>query len=46
MKSGGNLRLKQFFETYRMPSEAPIDFKYKTKAGCYYREMLKNEIES
>jgi len=41
MKCGGNLKLKQFFEFYNMPKEAPIDFKYKTKAGVYYRELLK-----
>ena len=41
MKNGGNQRLQQFFEYYKMPKDAPIDFKYKTKAGIYYREAVK-----
>jgi len=41
MKSGGNLKLRQFFEYYKMPKDAPMDFKYKTRAGAYYRELLK-----
>jgi hypothetical protein len=41
MRNGGNLKLRQFFENYKIPSDKPIDFKYRTKAGVYYREMLK-----
>jgi len=41
MKSGGNARLREFFDNYKIPSEGPIDAKYRTKAGAYYREMLK-----
>jgi len=41
MKNGGNTRLREFFDNYKIPQEGPIDFKYRTKAGAYYREMLK-----
>jgi hypothetical protein len=41
MKNGGNAKLRGFFESYGVPKDSPIDFKYKTKAGYYYREMLK-----
>ena len=40
MKNGGNQKLRQFFEYYGMPKDAPIDFKFKTKAGFYYRELV------
>jgi len=45
MKQGGNGKLKQFFEYYKMPKDAPLDFKYKTKAGFFYRELLKAQAE-
>jgi len=45
MKAGGNAKLKQYFESYNMPKDAPMDFKYRTKAGYYYREMLKATAE-
>jgi hypothetical protein len=45
MKQGGNAKLKQFFEYYKMPKDAPIDFKYKTKAGYFYRDLLKAQAE-
>jgi len=45
MKKGGNRRLREFFEKYMISKDAPIDFKYKTRAGAYYREMLKTEVE-
>jgi len=38
MKAGGNAKLKQYFESYKMPKDAPMDFKYRTRAGIYYRE--------
>jgi ADP-ribosylation factor GTPase-activating protein 1 len=41
MRNGGNARLREFFENYNIPKDGPIDFKYRTKAGQYYREMLK-----
>jgi len=41
MKNGGNTRMREFFDNYKIPQEGPIDFKYRTKAGAYYREMLK-----
>lgn len=40
MKNGGNAKLRAFFESYNLPKDGPIDFKYKTKAGFYYREMV------
>lgn len=45
MFQGGNKKLRDFFAQYNIPKEAPADFKYKTKAGIYYREMVrKNSI--
>ncbi|OMJ89154.1 hypothetical protein SteCoe_8784 [Stentor coeruleus] len=41
MTAGGNATLKNFFDSYNMPSSATIDFKYCTVAAKYYREMLK-----
>ena len=40
MKNGGNAKLRAFFESYKIPMDGPIDFKYSTKAGAYYREMV------
>lgn len=45
MLQGGNQKLKDFFENYNIPKESPIDFKFKTKAGIYYREKLKCIVE-
>jgi ADP-ribosylation factor GTPase-activating protein 1 len=45
MKQGGNKKLREFFEYYKMPKDAPVDFKYKTKAGFFYRELLKAQAE-
>ncbi len=42
MRNGGNARLREFFENYNIPKDGPIDFKYRTKAGQYYREMVGN----
>lgn len=41
MRNGGNAKLKSFFENYKIPDDKPIDYKYRTKAGTYYRDMLK-----
>mgnify|MGYP001559659965 CR=1 FL=1 len=41
----GNKKLKDFFFQYNIGSNSPIDFKYKTKAGQYYRDMLKALVE-
>ena len=38
---GGNQTLKNFFATYKMPSDSSTQFKYCTLAAKYYREMLK-----
>ncbi|EGR27081.1 hypothetical protein IMG5_201980 [Ichthyophthirius multifiliis] len=45
MLQGGNKKLWDFFESYNIPKDSPIDFKYKTKAGIYYRELLKSIVE-
>jgi len=45
MKTGGNAKLRAFFDKYKMPKDAPMDFKYRTKAGIYYREQLKATAE-
>jgi hypothetical protein len=41
MTAGGNTSLKTFFAMYSIPLNASDDFKYKTVACEYYREMLK-----
>lgn len=41
MKNGGNARLRAFFDSFHIPKDGPVDFKYRTKAGAYYRDMLK-----
>jgi len=41
MRNGGNAKLRTFFENYKIPQDKSIDFKYRTKAGVYYRDMLK-----
>ena len=37
---GGNKNLKDYYESLEFPKTAPIDFKYKSKAGKYYREKV------
>ena len=46
MKNGGNAKLRSFFESYNMPKDGPTDFKYKTKAGQYYRDMVSMKWEN
>jgi len=46
MRNGGNARLRSFFENYNIPKDGPVDFKYRTKAGAYYRDMLKALAEN
>jgi hypothetical protein len=43
MKHGGNTKLKEFFQKYNIPSDGPLEFKYKTRAAYYYREMVLNK---
>eukprot|EP01017_Pseudomicrothorax_dubius_P011155 TRINITY_DN1411_c0_g1_i2.p1 TRINITY_DN1411_c0_g1~~TRINITY_DN1411_c0_g1_i2.p1 ORF type:complete len:230 (+),score=88.60 TRINITY_DN1411_c0_g1_i2:389-1078(+) len=43
--NGGNAKLKEFFQSYNIPENAPIAHKYKTKAGLFYRERLKAIVE-
>lgn len=45
MMKGGNKRLREFFEEYKIPKEAPVDFKYKTKAAAYFRDTVKHFFE-
>lgn len=46
MMYGGNGKLRQFFKSYGIPEDAPIDFKYRTRAGQYYRDQLKALVEN
>jgi len=41
MKNGGNAALWACFRNFEIPLDRPIDYKFRTKAGVYYREMLK-----
>ena len=43
---GGNKRLREYMETYMLPSDMNIYTKYNCKALIYYREVLKNEVEN
>eukprot|EP00358_Blepharisma_japonicum_P006141 CAMPEP_0202942644 /NCGR_PEP_ID=MMETSP1395-20130829/2873_1 /ASSEMBLY_ACC=CAM_ASM_000871 /TAXON_ID=5961 /ORGANISM="Blepharisma japonicum, Strain Stock R1072" /LENGTH=352 /DNA_ID=CAMNT_0049639149 /DNA_START=171 /DNA_END=1229 /DNA_ORIENTATION=- len=45
MSNGGNRRLREFFNSYSMPPNCTIQFRYYTKAAEYYRELLKSEVE-
>ena len=38
--NGGNERIWDAFKFYKMPKDVPMDFKYKTKIGYYYRTMV------
>jgi ADP-ribosylation factor GTPase-activating protein 1 len=40
MRNGGNINLKAFFARYKIAPDAPIDFKFKTKAAQYYRDKV------
>lgn len=40
MVNGGNLKLRNFFEKYFIPKDGPMDFKYRTKAGYHYRDIV------
>ena len=43
---GGNQKLEKFFsDKYKIDPRSPPDYKYKTNAAIYYREMLKAKIE-
>jgi len=41
MKNGGNSALKSCFSSYNLPQDQSMEYKYHTKVGVYYREMLK-----
>ena len=40
MMTGGNAAFTDFFHIYKL-IDAPMDFKYRTKAAYFYREVLK-----
>ena len=40
MRNGGNINLKNYLARYKIAPDAPIDFKFKTKAAQYYREKV------
>jgi len=40
MVLGGNKNLKDYFKSLNFPETSPLDFKYKTKAGQYYRDRV------
>lgn len=37
MRDGGNKQLEDFFALYKIKKQAPVDFKYKTKAAEFFR---------
>jgi len=41
---GGNQSLKDYFKNLNFPDNSPMDFKYKTKAGQYYRDRVHNNL--
>ena len=45
MRIGGNRRLREFLNSYDMPTSFDIMQKYYTKAADYYRQLLKAEAE-
>lgn len=45
MTAGGHSALRNFFALYKIPSDSPNEFKYRTMACEYYREMLKMMAE-
>ena len=47
MSIGGNSRLEKFFKKYQLDKKFPSkSHRYKTKAGRYYRDLLKSEIKN
>ena len=42
MINGGNMKLRDFFDKYYIPKDGPMNFKYRTKAGYYYRKQVKS----
>lgn len=45
MQNGGNAKLHEFFSNYPTPSDAPVGYKFLTRAAFYYREKLKATSE-
>lgn len=41
MMYGGNRNLRNFFDSFGLIGKGSVDFKYKTKAGQYYRDKVR-----
>ena len=41
---GGNKNLKDFFKEMNFSPSSPLEFRYRTKAGQYYRDRVNNLI--
>lgn len=41
---GGNSRFKETMNKYKIVDDAAIDYKYKTKAAEYHRQLLRSEV--
>lgn len=41
MVNGGNMKLRDFFDKYYIPKDGPMNFKYRTKAGYFYRKQVR-----
>ena len=44
MRNGGNSNLKNYFARYKIASDSPIEYKFKTKASQYYRDKVNNNV--
>lgn len=40
MLAGGNDKMKQHFQKYKISESAPAEFKFKTEAAHYYRQLV------
>ena len=45
LSQGGNFKLQKIWEEYSIDPKDPVEKKYKSKAGDYYRKYLKNLVE-
>ena len=45
LSQGGNFKLQKIWEEYGIDPKDPVEKKYKSKAGDYYRKYLKNLVE-
>jgi hypothetical protein len=44
LKQGGNRRFRDFLNSYNVPDNATLDFKYMIRASAWYRKKLVSEI--